>query len=115
MKYQVNFHAEIVIKGMIKSNCIITRKKNPIDEEESQTEQADWCGLEALSLRKCVAVGRDSMNRSTWNIADYSLDTASRHLFANQILHSLCVPAVNVGEFPTSSDSNCSGKDVCEP
>lgn len=40
MKYQVNFYAEIVIKGMIKSNCIITRKKT-IDEEESKTEQAD--------------------------------------------------------------------------
>lgn len=91
------------------------KEKNPIDEDESQTEQADWCGLEALSLRKCVALGRDSMNRSSWNIADYSLDAASRHLFANRILHSLCVPAVNVGEFPTSSDSNCSGKDVCEP
>lgn len=27
MKYKVNFHAEIVIKGMINQKCIITRKK----------------------------------------------------------------------------------------
>lgn len=28
MKYKVNFHAEIVIKGMINQKCIITRKNN---------------------------------------------------------------------------------------
>lgn len=66
-----------------------------------------------FSVEVCSS-GRDCMNRSTWNTADYSLDTASQHFFANWILHSLCVPAVNAGKFPTSSDSNRKEKDVCE-
>ena len=45
MKYKVNFHAEIVIKGMIKAKCIITRKKKTVDEEQSKPEEltdVDW-------------------------------------------------------------------------
>lgn len=49
MKYKVNFHAEIVIKGMIKSNCIITRKKKQL--MRNSLKQSKLTDVDSKSFR----------------------------------------------------------------